>query len=71
MQEPSRHAVQLALDALSEDELMVVILAVRSDLTYQEIARVIGASERVVLRSIHSGLCRLAAELSRQSALTE
>ena len=40
---------------------MVIILAVQSDLTYQEIARAIGASERVVPRSIHSGLCRLAA----------
>ena len=63
--------MQLALDALSEDELMVIILAVRSDLYYQQIARAIGASERVVHRSIHSGLCRLAAELTRQSALTE
>ena len=68
---PSRVTVQIALGALRENELLAIMLAMRSDLTYQEIARLLGAPERDVLQAIQSGLRCLAAELTRQPTPVE
>ena len=50
---------------------LAIMLAMRSDLTYQEIARLLGAPERDVLQAIQSGLRCLAAELTRQPTPVE